>query len=84
MSKPRQGQAGPELLALGRAIRRRREAKGWTLDTLAAESGVSRRMLIGIEHGSRNAGVVSVFAIASALGANPAELIAEAVVDGDG
>ena len=83
MSDRARGQASSELLALGQAIRRRREAKGWILETLAAETGISRRMLIGIEQGRRNPGVASLFALASALGVRAADLIAEAEVDRD-
>lgn len=49
-----------ELLALGSAVRRRREAKNWTLDVLAAESGVSRRTVINVESGAHSAGIDSL------------------------
>ena len=47
---------------------------------LASESGVSRRMIVGIEHGARNPGVLSIIDIATALGVNPADLIGESIV----
>ena len=47
--------AAPALRALiGQRVRHEREARGWTLDGLAGVSGVSRRMLISIEHGEAN------------------------------
>ena len=51
-----------------------------TLDALAVASGVSRVMLVAIEHGRRNPGLRSIFELAAALGVPASELIAEAEV----
>lgn len=76
----RKGERHAELLALGNAIRRRRQARDMTLDALAVASGVSRVMLVAIEHGRRNPGLRSIFELAAALGVPASELIAEAEV----
>ena len=70
-----------DLLALGQAVKRRREASGFTLDALAEASGVSRRMVVAIEHGARNPGVRSLFDIAGALGLLLSDLIKDAEPD---
>lgn len=71
----------PELVALGNVVKRHREAKGWTLDTLASESGLSRRTVINIESGTHSAGVDALFDLAAALDARLSELIRDAEVD---
>lgn len=65
-------------------MRRRRDARGWTVETLASESGVSRGMVLAIEHGTRNAGVLSIINIAGALGTTAGQLLADAGVDTGG
>jgi DNA-binding XRE family transcriptional regulator len=67
-----------QLAALGGAVRRRREELSMSLTALEKASGVSKGMLLAIEHGARNAGIVSIFKIADALNVSPAQLIAEA------
>ena len=67
-----------ELTALGNAVRRRRIDLKLSLDQLASDAGVSRRMLVGIEGGRRNPGVASIFELATALKVEAADLIAEA------
>ena len=58
----------PRLLAFGLNIRRLREAKGLSLEELAERAELSFRGLVYIEHGRRNAGVLTVFKIADGLG----------------
>jgi transcriptional regulator with XRE-family HTH domain len=72
-----------ELVALGLAVKRRRNELGWTLDMLAEESGVSRGMLVAIEHGTRNAGILSIIDIASAMRLTPSGLLDLATADSD-
>ncbi|MFN8155996.1 MAG: XRE family transcriptional regulator [Candidatus Nanopelagicales bacterium] len=55
-------------LAIGRRVRRERDALGWTLDQLAARSGVSRRMLVNVEHGTTNASIATLLRLSDALG----------------
>ena len=53
---------------IGARIRQHRTARGWTLDDLADRSGVSRRMLITIEHGEGNPSIATLLRISDALG----------------
>lgn len=60
---------------IGRRVRHEREAHGWTLDRLAEVSGVSRRMLISIEHGEANPSIGVLLKISDALGVGLAALV---------
>src|SRR3954449_6575020 len=53
---------------IGERVRQHRTARGWTLDELAERSGVSRRMLINIEHGAGNPSITTLLRISDALG----------------
>jgi transcriptional regulator with XRE-family HTH domain len=53
---------------IGARVRQHRTAHGWTLDELAGRSGVSRRMLITIEHGEANPSIATLLRISDALG----------------
>src|SRR3954466_15580208 len=53
---------------IGRRVREHRTARGWTLDELADRSGVSRRMLINIEHGEGNPSIATLLRLSDALG----------------
>ena len=53
---------------IGQRVRQHRTARGWTLDELADRSGVSRRMLINIEHGEGNPSIATLLRISNALG----------------
>jgi transcriptional regulator with XRE-family HTH domain len=53
---------------IGERVRQHRTARGWTLDELADRSGVSRRMLITIEHGEGNPSIATLLRISDALG----------------
>jgi transcriptional regulator with XRE-family HTH domain len=53
---------------IGQRVRRHRTARAWTLDELADRSGVSRRMLITIEHGEGNPSIATLLRISDALG----------------
>lgn len=64
-----------ELLALGRAIRRRREALGLSQEELAERSGLHRNYIGGIERGERNVGIKAIFRLAAGLGLPAWELM---------
>lgn len=64
----------PRLLALGLRIRKLREARQLSLEELAHLSDLSFRGLIYIEHGRRNAGVLTLLKIAEGLGVSPKDL----------
>jgi transcriptional regulator with XRE-family HTH domain len=53
---------------IGERVRQHRTARGWTLDELADRSGVSRRMVINIEHGEGNPSIATLLRISDALG----------------
>ena len=53
---------------IGQRVRQHRTGRGWTLDELADRSGVSRRMLITIEHGEGNPSIATLLRISDALG----------------
>lgn len=53
---------------IGRRVRQHRTERGWTLDELSGRSGVSRRMLITIEHGEGNPSIVTLLRLSDALG----------------
>src|SRR5918997_3431152 len=53
---------------IGQRVRQHRTARGWTLDELAERSGVSRRMVISIEHGEGNPSIATLLRISGALG----------------
>jgi len=54
--------------AIGGRVRQGRNSRGWTLDQLAERSGVSRRMLVSIEHGAANPSIATLLRISDALG----------------
>jgi y4mF family transcriptional regulator len=55
-------------LELGGTIRSRRRQLGWSQEQLAATVGVSRRWVIGVEHGKSSAEVSLVLRTLNALG----------------
>ena len=54
--------------AIGGRVRQGRNSRGWTLDQLAERSGVSRRMLVSIEHGAANPSIATLLRISDTLG----------------
>jgi transcriptional regulator with XRE-family HTH domain len=69
MSKP-----NPTLAALGRNVRRRREAIKLSQEDLAEKADLDRTYVSGIERGVRNPGIKNVACIARALGISTSEL----------
>ena len=55
-------------LAIGNRIKQERQSRRWTLDRLAEAAGVSRRMLVNVEHGAANPSIGTVLRISDALG----------------
>jgi DNA-binding XRE family transcriptional regulator len=53
---------------IGGRVRSERSARGWTLNELAARSGVSRRMLINVEQGATNPSIATLLRLSDALG----------------
>ncbi len=54
--------------AIGGRVRQERQSRGWTLDQLAESAGVSRRMVVNVEHGAANPSVGMLLRISDALG----------------
>lgn len=55
-------------VAIGLRVRQQRQDRRWTLEKLAALSGVSRRMLINVEQGTANPSIGTLLKISEALG----------------
>ena len=53
---------------IGARVRQHRTGRGWTLDELARRSGVSRRMVVSIEHGEGNPSIATLLRLSDALG----------------
>lgn len=65
----------PATAELPAQVRRLRRAKGWTLEELAATSGVSRSMLSQIERGEANPTLAVAFRVARAFGVSLDDLV---------
>ena len=66
----------PDLIALGREIRRCRREKLLSQEALADLTGLHRNYIGFLERGERNPSVQVVFKVARALGVTPAGLLA--------
>lgn len=71
--KPSQQPPLPQV-ALGKAIRQLRHERGESLETLAANAGISLNMLSVIERGEANPTWNTVHGIAAALGISVSDL----------
>lgn len=79
MPTPSPSYAGdPVLMALGGAIRHARKAQGMSQESLAAESGVERAYMSGIERGMQNLSLMTLARVAKALGLSVADLVVDA------
>lgn len=61
--------------SLAEALRRFRSTRSWTLDQLAARSGVSRRLIIQVEQGDANPSIGTLLRLADALGVTLTDLV---------
>jgi transcriptional regulator with XRE-family HTH domain len=69
--------SGLDMTAVGSRVRAERRRRGFTLENLAAASGVSRSMLSEVERGSRVPTVLVLDRIATGLGTSIARLLRE-------
>ena len=60
----------------GRRLRKAREAKGWSTEKLAGESGISFGSVYAYENGKREPKVTQALAVARALGVSLDDLMA--------
>jgi transcriptional regulator with XRE-family HTH domain len=64
-------------LPIAHAVRRLRSARSWTLNELAARSGVSRRLIVQIEQGQANPSIGTLLRLADAFEVALSELLPE-------
>lgn len=57
----------PQLVKLGKQIRKLREAKGFSQEGFAAEAGLDRAYYGGVERGERNVAALNLMLIAKTL-----------------
>src|SRR5947208_9944123 len=62
------GDAAKLAAAIGARVKQERQARGWTLDQLAAAASVSRRMVVSVEQGAVNPTVGTLLRLSDALG----------------
>ncbi|HEU0100651.1 MAG TPA: helix-turn-helix transcriptional regulator [Allosphingosinicella sp.] len=60
---------------VGRNAARLRQAAGLTQEQLAERSGFSQQYISGLEAGQRNPTIVTLYELATGLGATPADLV---------
>lgn len=63
-----------DLVKLGEQIRKLRSAKGFSQEDFAAEVGIDRSYMGGIERGERNIATLNLIRIAKAFGVEVGEL----------
>jgi len=62
---------------IAQAVRRLRSARSWTLNELAARSGISRRLIVQIEQGQGNPSIGTLLRLADAFEVALSELLPE-------
>lgn len=67
----------PDLVALGKTVRRLRKGAKLTQEELAASAGLSANYVGEIERGERNMSITAVISLAQALHVHPSALLAE-------
>ncbi|MCP5519238.1 MAG: helix-turn-helix transcriptional regulator [Verrucomicrobiales bacterium] len=65
----------PVLTAFGFSLKKQREARGLTQETLAEKAEIDRTYLSDVERGTRNIGIKNVVRLARALGISAAQLM---------
>ena len=71
----------PQLMALGRQIRKLREKKGYSQEGFAAEAGLDRAYYGSIERGERNIAALNLIQISIVLGVEVGELFPKVQVN---
>lgn len=65
------------LRRFGERVRARRLSQGWSLERLAAESGLHWTYIGSVERGERNVSLLNIVRLATALGVDPGELVSD-------
>lgn len=67
----------PDTLArtIGLRVKSHRARRGWTLDQLAEQAGVSRRMVVNVEQGTTNPSIGTLLRLSEALGVTLQSLV---------
>jgi transcriptional regulator with XRE-family HTH domain len=65
----------PATAELGRRIRARREAEGWSQEALAERCNVHWTFIGQLERGQRNVSLHNLLKVAAGLGIDPGELV---------
>jgi transcriptional regulator with XRE-family HTH domain len=68
---------GRVAVPIAHAVRRLRSARSWTLNELAARSGISRRLIVQIEQGQANPSIGTLLRLADAFEVALSELLPE-------
>ena len=63
------------LKSFGKAVRSRREQRGWSQEEFAHRCGLHRTYMGGVERGERNISFLNMVQIAKALGISLSELV---------
>lgn len=61
--------------AIGTRVKHERRTRDWTLEQLAEQAGISRRMLVSVEQGAVNPSVGTLLRLAEALGVSLPSLV---------
>ena len=67
-------QKHPQLLVLGKQIRKLREQSGFSQEAFASEAGLDRAYYGGVERGERNIASINLIQIAATLGVEVGDL----------
>ena len=67
-------QKHPQLIVLGKKIRKLREQSGLSQEAFASKAGLDRAYYGGVERGERNVASINLIQIAAALGVEVGEL----------
>lgn len=68
----------PELVALGKAIRKARKRAGMSQEALSLGAEIDRSYLSGIERGEHNVAMMNIAKLAAVMGMNVSQLMIEA------
>ena len=69
------GDAAAVTASVGRAVRRLRTERGWSLDALVGRANVSKSVLVSIEQGKSNPNLSTLFRLSDAFGLPVTKLV---------